>query len=248
METTDRPLATVQRALAVLRVLVESSEDLGTNEIARRTGVNASTVSRLLATLSHEEVVRRMPDSGRYRLGPRLVEFGNAALARVDLRALARSHLIELTEATGETATLSVPGERTVITIDFSQSPSTVRSVAELGRPAVPHATAAGKVFLAHGGKLPAGRLTSFTQRTITDRGVLTAEIARVRDRGWADAVGEREDDLNAVAVPLLTPAGTLAGVLGLQGPAARFGTRRLQSAVELLLTHSARITVSAQP
>lgn len=245
MEATDRPLATVQRALAVLRVLVDSPDDLGNNEIARRTGINASTVSRLLATLGAEEVVRKMPGSGRYRLGPRLVELGNAALARIDLRSLARAHLVALTEATGETATLSVPGEHTVITVDFAQSPLSVRSVAEVGRPAVPHATATGKVFLAYGGKLQAGRLASCTRRTVTDRAVLAVEIARVRERGWAEAVGEREDDLNAVAAPLLTSVGELVGVLGLQGPAARFTARSRRAAVDLLLAHSAQIAAS---
>lgn len=245
MQTTDRPLATVQRAISVLRVLADSTADLGTNEIARRTGINVSTASRLLATLAADELVRRVPDSGRYRLGPGLVELGNAALARVDLRALARPHLVALADATGETATLSVPGEHTVITVDFAQSPSSVRSVAELGRSAVPHATATGKVCLAHGGKLPPGRLPSYTQRTVTDRQALTAEVARCRDRGWAEAVGEREDDLNAVAVPMLSPGGELAGVLGLQGPSARFGTRERRAAVDLLLAHAAQIVLT---
>ena len=121
-------------------------QELGTNEIARRTGINASTVSRLLATLAKEELVGRVAATGRYRLGVGLVRLGNAALARVDLREVVRPHLLALMEATGETTTLSIPGRETAVTVDFVQSPSTVRSVAEIGRPSVPHATASGKV------------------------------------------------------------------------------------------------------
>ena len=84
----NRPVATVERAVAILRELADAPEDLGNNELARRTGVNPSTVSRLLATLADAGLVRRAPDSGRFRLGPRLVELGIAALARVDLRQL----------------------------------------------------------------------------------------------------------------------------------------------------------------
>jgi DNA-binding IclR family transcriptional regulator len=243
--TAPRPLATVERAVRVLDVLAESSTDLGNNEIARRAGINVSTASRMLTTLVEAELVRRVPETGRYRLGPRLVELGNAALAGIDLRDVARPHLVALTEATGETATLSVPGEHAVITVDFVQSSSSVRSVAEVGRQAVPHATAIGKVYLAYGGELSPGRLTTYTDRTIVSRADLATELERVRHRGWAEASGEREEDLNAIAAPI-TSGGRLIGVLGLQGPAMRFGVRARRAAADPLLGHAARISSGA--
>ncbi len=242
MTTRNRPLATVERAVAVLRALADSPVDLGNNEISRRTGINGSTVSRLLATLAQDELVRRVPDSGRFRLGPRLIELGNAAVARDDLRQLARPHLVALTEATGETSTLSVPDDSSTITVDFVQSPASVRSVAQVGRPSVTHATATGKVFLAHRGSLPLGPLPAFTPRTITDGAVLAAEVARARKRGWAQAVGEREHDLNAIAAPVLGRDACLVAVLGLQGPAARFGPRAMRTAAELLIARSTEL------
>lgn len=241
----NRRVATVERAVAVLRALAEAPGDLGNNEIARRTGVNPSTVSRLLATLADAELVRRLPGSGRFRLGPRLVELGNAALARVDLRQVGRPHLMALTEATGETATLSVPNGETTITVDFVQSPSSVRSVAEIGRPSITHATATGKVFLAHGGAVPPGRMPSYTPQTITEPKVLAAEIARARERGWAQAVGEREADLNALAAPVLHAGGVLVGVLGLQGPAARFDSEAMRAAIDQLVAHAAQLSAA---
>lgn len=242
MTTRNRPVATVGRAVAVLRALADSPVDLGNNEISRRTGINASTVSRLLATLAQNELVRRVPETGRFRLGPRLVELGNAALARDDLRQLAHPHLEALTAATGETATLSVPDEHSTITVDFVQSPASVRSVAQVGRPSVTHATATGKVFLAHRGRLPAGPLPAYTSRTITDAAALAAEVARARKRGWAQAIGEREQDLNAIAAPVLGRDGCLVAVLGLQGPAARFGPRAMRAAAEVLVARSAQL------
>lgn len=238
MTTGNRPVATVERAVAVLHALADAPGDVGNNEIARRTGINASTVSRLLATLAQDELVSRVADSGRFRLGPRLVELGNAALARVDMRQLCRPHLEALTRTTGETATLSIPYEEGTITVDFVQSPSSVRSVAQLGRPGIHHATAIGKVFLAYAGRLPAGPLPSYTRRTITDVSVLAAEVATIRERGWGQAIGEREDDLNAIAAPVIGVGGALTGVLGLQGPAGRFGPKTMRAAVGPLLAH----------
>jgi IclR family acetate operon transcriptional repressor len=66
-------VAAVQRALAVLDGLAEAGGEAGTNELARRTGVNASTVSRLLATLADAGLVEQLEATGRYRLGVRLV-------------------------------------------------------------------------------------------------------------------------------------------------------------------------------
>jgi DNA-binding IclR family transcriptional regulator len=241
--STERLIAGVERAVAVLGALADDPHDLGTNEIARRTGINASTVSRLLTTLAKEELVSRVAATGRYRLGVGLVRLGHAALARVDLREVVRPHLLALMEATGETTTLSIPGRETAVTVDFVQSPSTVRSVAEIGRPSVPHATASGKVYLAYAGSLPDGPLHAYTGNTITDRARLQDDIAVVRERGWAEACGERETDLHAVAVPILDTRGALVAVLGVQGPAGRFGAPAMQRAVGHLREHAAALT-----
>ena len=247
MARTGRPAArqvgAVQRAIAILDELAAAHTELGTNEIARRTGINVSTISRILATLAGGGLVEHVPSTGRYRIGAGIVRLAGAV--ELDIRALARPHLEELARHLGETATLSVAGEHEAFTLDFVQSPLSVRSVAEAGRTSIAHATAVGKVFLAHGGTLPHGPLKAYTERTIVDRAVLDAELAAIRSRGWAWAAGEREDDLNAVAVPVLARDGTLAAILGVQGPAARFSPRAMRAAVESLAGKAAQISAA---
>jgi DNA-binding IclR family transcriptional regulator len=233
----------VQRAIAILDELAEARGELGTNEIARRTRINVSTISRLLATLASGGLVEHVPSTGRYRLGPAVVRLANAA--GLDIRSLARPHLEELGKNIGETVTLSVPGEHEAFTLDFVQSQLTVRSVAEVGRVSVAHATAVGKVFLARGGALPDGPLRAFTERTIVDPAVLEVEFATTRDRGWGQALGEREEDLNAVAAPVLNRAGQLVAILGVQGPAIRFSPRAMRTAVEQLTEKAALISAA---
>lgn len=230
-----RHVASVARALAVLDALAEGGE-LGTNDIARRTKINASTVSRLLATLVDSALVEHVQASGRYRLGLRLVQLGNAVVERLDLRDLARRELEALVAATGETATLSAPGEGVAITIDFVPGPSSVQGVAQIGRSSVAHATATGKVMLAFGanGATPAP-LTAYTARTITDAAALDGELQRVRDRGWAESLEERENDLNAIAAPIRDGRGALAAIMGLQGPAFRFDPPAMTAALDPL-------------
>jgi DNA-binding IclR family transcriptional regulator len=234
----SRPVASVARAVALLDALAESPDGLGVNELARRIGVNASTASRLLATLERGRLVQRTA-GGPYRLGLRLVALAVGVLARLDVRELARPRLRELVAQTGETATLSVPGGAEAVTVDFVAAESSVVSVARLGRPSVGHATAAGKIALAFAAGPPGaggGGLTRFTERTITDPDALAAEIEAVRMRGWAEAAGEREPDLNALAAPVFDRTGELAAVLGLQGPAARLTEQRRREVRPALL------------
>jgi IclR family acetate operon transcriptional repressor len=232
-----RHVAAVERAVALLDALADGTPELGTNELARRTGLHPSSVSRLLATLAAAGLVEHVVATGRYRLGLRLLDLGNAVLARLDLREVARPHLHALVDATGETATLSAPGDPDAFTVDFVQSASSVQSVARLGRPSVAHATATGKVGLAFGGvELPQGRLERFTARTKVERAALAAEIEQVRRQGWARAVGEREDELNALAAPVRGSRGELAAILGVQGPASRFGEQAMAGALDPLL------------
>jgi IclR family acetate operon transcriptional repressor len=228
-----RPVASVARALALLDELAASETGLGVNELARRIDVNPSTASRLLATLESAGMVQR-DGHGPYRLGLQLVTLADRVLSRLDLQALARPVLVELMQSTGETATLSIPGEREAITVDSVPSRSSVVSMARLGRPSIAHATAVGKVMLDFGGGgLPPERdLLALTDRTITDRRALAAEVATVRERGYGTVFGEREQDVNAIAAPVFDNTGTLAAILGLQGPASR-----LEDPVRLLGT-----------
>ncbi len=227
----------------MLDILADGGE-LGTNEIARRSGMTPSTVSRQLGTLAAAELVERIPANGRYRLGIRLVQLANAVLSRLDVREVARPHLVSLVDATGETATLSVPGEGAAITVDFVSGAHQIQPVSRLGRPSIAHATSAGKVMLAFAPReLPEGPLRAYTPRTITDSDALADELDQVRERGYATATGERERGLSAIAAPIRSARDELEGIVALQGPSARFDEASVDAAVPLLLERAEAIS-----
>jgi DNA-binding IclR family transcriptional regulator len=238
-DASGRPVGSVARALALLDALAEGPA--GVNALARRIEVNPSSASRLLATLERGGMVEREP-GGPYRLGLHLVALADRVLAGLDVRDLARPQLRALVEQTGETATLSVPGGGEAVTVDFLAGESSVVSMARLGRPSIGHATAVGKVMLAFADADP-GVLTAYTERTITDPQRLAAELAAVRERGWAEAEGEREPDLNALAAPVFSRGGELAAIVGLQGPAARFTAARRAEVLPRLLEAAAALS-----
>jgi IclR family acetate operon transcriptional repressor len=232
----------VTRAVALLDALAESDAGLGVNELARRIHVNASTASRLLATLERERIVERSP-GGPYRLGLKLVELSDRVLSGLDVRELARPWLTWLVEETGETATLSVPGAGEAVTVDFVPSAASIVSMARVGRPSVPHATAAGKVMLAFAGPdAERGELAAYTERTITNWDELERQLTEVRRSGVAEAAGEREADLHALAAPVLGRDGRLLAILGVQGPAARLPAAKRRALREPLRRAAAEV------
>jgi DNA-binding IclR family transcriptional regulator len=246
MARTGQPsrerVAALGRSLAILDALADGGE-LGINELARRIGTTASTVSRQVGTLAEARLVEQVPLTGRYRLGLKLVELANSVLMRLDVRVVARPHLEALVAAVGETATLSVPGEPDAVTVDFVRSPQYVQGNTRVGRPSIAHATAAGKVMLAFTGRRPNPPLRRYTDRTVTDPGRLDAELERARLRGFAEAYEEREPDLNAIAAPIWSSLGELAGIVSLHGPARRFGRSVARRALPLLLEHTTAIS-----
>ena len=242
-QPSTRRIGAAERAIAVLDTLADAGE-LGTNEIARRTGMTPSTVSRQLGTLAAAGLAERVAATGRYRLGIRVVHLANALLARLDVREVARPHLVALVEATGETATLSVPGDDDAITVDFVPGAHQVQPVSRLGRPSIAHATSAGKVMLAFSGReLPPGPFRAYTPRTITDSQVLAREIEQVREQGYAEAAGEREPGLTAIAAPIRSSRGELEAIVALQGPSPRFDAAAVEAALPLLLQRADAIS-----
>jgi DNA-binding IclR family transcriptional regulator len=235
-QPSTRDVEATVRAVEILDALADGGE-LGTTDVARRTGISASTVSRQLGTLTRVGLVEHVPATGRYRLGVRVLTLANAVLGRLNLRDVARPHLEELVRAVGETATLSIPGDRDAITVDFVPTDRYLQGVTRLGRPSVGHASSAGKVMLAFGDVAwPRGKLAAFTPHTITDPAALAAEIDRVRSQGYAEAIEEREPGLSAIAAPVWGSSGGLAAIVALQGPTSRFDHGATERARPLLL------------
>ena len=73
----------VERALAVVRCLAASDEDLGVTDVAARTALSVSTAHRLLQALRADGLVAQDPRTERYHLGPGLVALGRRAEARL---------------------------------------------------------------------------------------------------------------------------------------------------------------------
>ena len=244
----SRPLGSVERAVALLEALAAAGAPQGTNELARRTEINASTVSRVLATLLDAGFVEREPGGQRWQLGLRLVHLGNAALARLDLRDLARPLLEQLVRETGETATLSLPPRARASPSTSCRARTASRAAPRSGAPRSRtrrrSASSCSPTRPARSSAL-AEPLERYTPRTLTTLAELEPAVAEVRAAGIAEAAGEREPGLNAIAAPVLADDGRLVAVLGLQGP-ERFDGEARRVAAQPLARAAALLAATA--
>ncbi|WP_116451424.1 IclR family transcriptional regulator [Blastococcus litoris] len=222
----------VDNALWLLQLIGER-QALRVAEAADLLGVARSTAHRLLTALRRRGFVNQDRPNGAYRPGPALYEIGLAAVSRIDIRRVARPVLEQLREETQETVSLVVLEGTSVRFIDCAESPRSVRVGNRTGvvRPA--HAAAVGKAILAGlsdeelDRRYPDGRLPeATTSAAIRDMGRLKAELAEIREQGYALNWEESADGVCAVAVALRDTVGQPLAGLGIAAPSSRIGDR----------------------
>lgn len=227
-------LQSVDRALSVLELLARWSEG-GVSDLAVELGVHKSTAFRLLGALEGHGLVEQTEDRGKYRLGFGLVRLAGAVSSRMDLTRQVRPVLEQLANDVGETVNLAVLREHYVVNLDQALGPASVTTHNWVGELTPLHATSSGKVLLAHVDPpqqqrlMKAGGLVVFTERTITDPDALSKEAVKVLEQGYAVAIGEYEAGLNAIAVPVHAPDGSVAAALSASGPSYRFTPERIE-------------------
>jgi DNA-binding IclR family transcriptional regulator len=213
----------VDRAAQLLVEVARHRDPVTFAELTAASGLAKSTTSRLLTALERNGLVRR-DVAGRFSPGEVFVSYAWRGGAEADLVSMAQPVLAALGEETGETVNLGVPRDGGLVEqIAQVDSRYLIGGTNWVGLTVPLHCAALGKVLLAFGAaELPKGRLEQRTERTIVSRAVLAAELAAVRERGYAVTVEELEPGLVAVAAPVFAPGGTAAGALSVSGPAAR--------------------------
>ena len=240
----------VDRAAALLRAVAAARNPASVAELAQACGINRSTAWRLLGTLELNGLVDRDPITQRYRVGYASVQLGAASDGDVIARRV-RPVLAELSRAVGETTLLCRASRFSLAYIDQA-SPPGPPTANWVGRPAAPHATSAGKAFLAW---LPAeeidavlpAELERYTSSTITDRAELQRDLERVRERGYATCISEFEDFANGVGAAVLDDHGLPRLVVSVWGPDQRVTSARISELGERVIAAAHEMSLALQ-
>lgn len=214
-------------------------------ELSRSSGLNKTTTHRLLRALQSESLIDRNPATSGYTLGAGLMALGVQALASSDLRRRIRPVLRTLSRETGETATLEVPVEDSMLVLDEVAGSHVPGAAAHIGTRWPIHATSTGKVWLAFdesGSARLGNRLGRLAANTITQRADLEAQFGDIRRRGYAVTVDELEDGFAEVATVVRGVLGDVQGALSIGGPSKRIGGERSAELGALLCRAAKRL------
>ncbi len=230
---SDYTVPSLHRAIQALDMLACSADGLSLAEMSKRLNTPKSTLFRIMVTLQDHSLVNQ--DRGRkvFSLGMKLVEWGHAALERVDLKQIAHPHLEQLANETRESFYLGVLDNLEVILIDRADTPEMWRIVARLGSRSPVHATATGQVLIAEATPEVVERviertgLKKFTEKTIVNAAQLQKRLDLVKKQGFSITDAEYKPDLCAVAVPVRDHRGAVVASLMTALPSGQANKRK---------------------
>ena len=216
-------------------------------QLSHAASLNKTTTHRLLRALQSEALVERNPSTNGYRLGPALMAMGVQALASSDLRRRVRPVLKTLAADTGETATLEVPVEGSMLILDEITSSQLIAASGHVGTRWPLHATSTGKAYMAfaeEGLDCLSDIRQALTPKTVTNAEEFQRQIMEIRRRGYATASDELEEGYTAVATVVRGVMGDVQGAISLGGPTHRMSRARLAD----LGNHLCQIVMRMRP
>lgn len=238
----------IGRTLDVLALFQERGRDLGISEIADDLRLSLGTAHRIVRALVDRGYLAQNRRTERYFLGRSAVLLGHAASAGLGLHR-AQPVLDRVRDETGESVNLGVREGADMVVIVRAESRHPLRFSQEPGSRLPVHATAMGKVTLAHSGDLtvevdhlpdPLRRLTT---RTLTERSLLMDELETIRRRGYSVDNEEAVHGVRCLAAPILTPDGLPMAAVAIQGPTVRMSRRRVTSLASLVRATAEEVT-----
>ena len=239
------------RVIRLLKLFTLERPAMALAELSARSGLNKTTTHRLLQALVGESMLERDGLTGEYRLGPAVTALGMQAQSSNRLRIDARPLLKRLAAETGETATLEIPVENTMLILDEVSGGHRVAAGGNVGTRWAMHATSTGKAIIAfsdNGMERLGERLTPLTARTIIERDRLAAQFDEIRRRGFAETVDELEDGFSGVGTIVRDATGEILAAMSICGPTQRLTESRRVSLGAMLCSAAGRLQPGVTP
>ncbi|MDA4846120.1 IclR family transcriptional regulator [Hoeflea poritis] len=221
-------MGTISNALGLLDHFSESQPEIGLADLRKLSGHDKATTYRYLTELVAFGMLEQDPGSKRYRLGPAVLRLANIRESVFPLRSAIQAITDRLSEATSETAHISLLQGLVLSPLAKKESPRHAARVSLSLSEMLPlHATASGLAIIAFSRedlleraiKSPLKKYTAFTT---TDAERLRADIAKTVARGFGMSDQGYEEEVFGIAVPFFDQAGHATGTAAVASPTSR--------------------------
>jgi DNA-binding IclR family transcriptional regulator len=253
LDSVDRDFVTaLARGLEVLRCFSRNGTVLGPTEVAQKSGLPKSTVTRLIYTLTKLDYLTYIQDSGKYRLGPAMLTLNTVPQEQIDVREIARPLMQELASATGAQVALGVRDQLSILYLESFRGQSLVTLNLGIGSRIPLAVTAGGRAYLAG---LPANERADLLERirSLDEHAWLTIEprieaaLKEYAETGCCSSMGDWVKQINGIGAPLAPGLAmppmviSIAGVADLY-PAEKMHTEMRPKLLNLVRTIEARL------
>ncbi|MGC0223554.1 IclR family transcriptional regulator [Pseudooceanicola nitratireducens] len=231
----------VDRALRLLELVAADPDGRRLSDLARAAGLAVSTTHRLLTSLEQRGFVQVEGETGLWHVGQTAHRVGAAWGRARTMLAPAMPHLRRLRDATRETANLGLIEDGWVVTLAQAESREIMRAISPPGGRAPTFCSGMGKAIVAtwpdaqidqlidrHG-------LSAATRNSLTRREDVHAEIARIRDQGFAMDDEEFVPGLRCVAAVIEGPGGDAVAAVSVSGLSLRMTPEKVARCAELV-------------
>ena len=218
----------VERMSGILNTLADHPGGLSLGELCARNQIPKGTMHRILQDLAKHQFVRQDPETGKYALGSAVLRLAQRYLNGLDLRNLCKPVLEQISREYRLASFLTVWQENGAVCVETCQANNGgVRYFVEVGKTLPLHASAAGKLLLAHRPleerslRISQLEMQPFTGATKQSIQQLREELDRIAQQGYAVCEEELEPGVSALSVPIISPDERIESCLSVVGPSS---------------------------
>ncbi len=199
------------------------------SELSKETGIPRTTVYRILTALTQGELLEKVYNSNKYKVGTELYFIGSLYLSTTDFIKIAEPVIKVLNDLTGEVTNISIldgSGNQIIVTKEESKHSLSLGTHIGFTSPAYAHAV--GKALLSELTEVeldklyPDEALKPLTKKTITTKTELKRELEQIRKTSVAFNRGEAFDGAEGVASPMRNASGQIIAAMTIAVPSVR--------------------------
>lgn len=250
-EARDGSVQSVDRALSILETLAEDDEGYRLSDLAIRTGLSASTVHRLLATLESRRFVQFDRAESKWHVGVRSFTVGASFARRRNFSTQAIPYLRKLRDLTRETANLAVVDDEFIIVLTRMESREIMRSLTQVGGRVPMVTSGVGKAVLATysdedvGAVIRHHGMPRLTEKSIVRPSDLFRELEKIRKQGFALDDEEACMGLRCIAAVVYNDCAEPLAAISVSGMTSRLTDDRLPEIGQIVREVAGELTVA---
>lgn len=227
-------IASVQRSLMILKLFNSERNKMTLSELSRLSGINKSSILRIITTLTQESFLKYDEISKRYSLGIELFRLGTVFGETMDLRNISREYIEKVSDETGLIVHLGILEESHVVIIEKllpKQFRDSIAMVSKVGGVVPLHCTGVGKVLLSFQDDSKIDKLLKgyeykkYSDKTISSYDELMAAIKTIRKNGYGINDGEHEPYIKCYTFPIFNYNNEIVAAMSLTGVVEKMNT-----------------------